>query len=70
MTRHQQAQRIIDAPAEFKICKGCGSIVAAKTCRCPNCHAYSFDTTEERIIALAKELATREASSVAPGDLQ
>lgn len=68
--RQKMAQRIIENPADYKVCVPCGSIVTAKTSVCPNCHAYGFDATVERIIALAKLLASREASSVAPGDLQ
>lgn len=68
--RQHQAAKIIAAPANFKVCVPCGSIVTARSNICLACSGYRFDETEARVIEQAKALASREASSVAPGDLQ
>lgn len=67
--RSQQAAKILQAPANFKVCEGCGSIVTSRTVSCPSCHAYLFDPTEERVLIQAKSLAKKNASSVLFSDL-
>ena len=67
--RARQAAKILENPAQFKVCEGCGSIVTIRSTSCPSCHAYQFDETEPRIMAQAKALAQREANSVLSSDL-
>ena len=67
--RLKQAEKILEQPAEYKVCEGCGSIVTARTISCPSCHAYQFDETEIRVVTQAKILAKRQASSVLSSDL-
>lgn len=67
--RQKQAEKIIENPADYKVCEGCGSIVTTRTHSCPSCHAYFFDITEERVIKQAKILAKRSANSVLSSDL-
>jgi len=67
--RLKQAEKILEQPAEYKVCEGCGSIVTVRTMSCPSCHAYRFDETEERVVVQAKILAKRQASSVLSSDM-
>jgi recombinational DNA repair protein RecR len=67
--RAKQAQKIISAPRDFKICEGCGSIVIKKTVACPSCHAYRFDDSTVRIVHQARLLAARVSHSVLSSDL-
>jgi hypothetical protein len=68
-SRQKQAARIIEQPAEYKVCEGCGSIVTERTFHCPSCHAYNFDAAPSRVLAQAKVLAMRQANSVLSSDL-
>jgi len=67
--RARRADKIVRNPAKYKICEGCGSIVAEKVAICPNCHAYRFNADESEVIAQAQELGQREARSVLAADL-
>ena len=67
--RQKQAAKIIEQPADYKVCEGCGSIVTARTSHCPSCHAYNFDDTPARVLAQAALLAKRQASAVLSSDL-
>lgn len=67
--RQKQAAKIMEQPADYKVCEGCGSIVTIRTTHCPSCHAYRFDEAEERVLSQATLLATRQASSVLSSDL-
>jgi hypothetical protein len=67
--RQKQAAKIIDEPAEYKVCEGCGSIVTARTSQCPSCHAYNFDEAPSRVLTQAALLAKRQASAVLSSDL-
>ncbi len=67
--RQKQAAKIMEQPADYKVCEGCGSIVTARTTHCPSCHAYRFDDASERVLSQATLLATRQASSVLSSDL-
>jgi RNA polymerase subunit RPABC4/transcription elongation factor Spt4 len=67
--RARQAAKILENPALFKVCEGCGSIVTTRTTSCPSCHAYQFDGSDLRIITQAKALARRDANSVLSTDL-
>lgn len=62
--RAARAQKIIDAPENFKMCEGCESIVAARVATCPNCHGYRFDESPERVVEQARLLASRPQQSV------
>lgn len=67
--RAKQAAKILEAPAQYKVCEGCGSIVTLRTVSCPSCHAYLFDQTDSRVIKQATALAKKNASSVLSSDL-
>jgi len=68
--RKQAAQKILSAPANFKVCECCGSIVAAKAVVCPLCNAYRFDPSREAVTAQAQMLASRERRSIDMADYQ
>jgi hypothetical protein len=68
--RAARAQKIIAAPADFKVCEGCDSIVARRVATCPNCHGYRFNSSEEEIVAHAKLLASRPQTSVTESDME
>ncbi len=67
--RARQAAKILEMPAHYKVCEGCGSIVTSRTVSCPSCHAYRFDPTEIRVKKQAEILAKKNASSVLFSDL-
>jgi hypothetical protein len=68
--RAARAQKIIDAPGDFKICEGCESIVTARVVTCPNCHGYRFDEAAERVVEQAGILASRPQQSVTSADFE
>ena len=68
--RAARAQKIIDAPQDFKVCEGCESIVARRVVTCPNCHGYRFNEDIGEIVAHAKALAARPQTSVTASDLE
>lgn len=67
--RAARAQKIIASPADFKVCEGCESIVAARAVTCPNCHGYRFDVAAERVVEQATLLASRPQQSVTASDM-
>lgn len=67
--RLKQAERIASQPKQYKVCEGCGSIVVARAVTCPSCHAYLFDSTPQRVVAQARELALKNPVSVTASDL-
>lgn len=67
--RAARAEKIIAAPANFKICEGCESIVASRAASCPNCHGYRFDDSPDRVVDQARLLASRPQQSVTAQDL-
>ncbi len=67
--RQKQAAKIIEQPADYKVCEGCGSIVTVRTTNCPSCHAYRFDGDTARVLAQAALLAKRQSNSVLSSDL-
>lgn len=69
LSRKEIAQKIINAPQDFKICEACESIVVANVVLCPNCHAYRFNQNEADIIHHAEILGSREQTSVTAEDL-
>ncbi len=68
--RAQRAAKIIASPSGYKVCEGCESIVLKKANTCPNCHGYRFDTTSARVVAQAKILGARAATSLSPKDFE
>jgi hypothetical protein len=68
--RAARAQKIIEAPRNFKVCEGCDSIVARHVATCPNCHGYRFNCNEDGIVAHAKLLGSRPQTSVTESDMQ
>ncbi len=69
LERAKRAKRIVRNPAQYKVCVGCDSIVAAKVNICPNCHSYRFESDQEFVVAQAKSLSCREQHSVVSEDL-
>ncbi len=68
--RANRAARIIADPSHFKVCEGCESIVVLKAATCPNCHGYRFDDSAARVIAQAKVLGSRPATSLSAKDFE
>jgi Zn finger protein HypA/HybF involved in hydrogenase expression len=68
--RAARAQKIIEAPQNYKVCEGCESIVTRRVATCPNCHGYRFNLDEHEIIAQAKVLASRPQTSVTESDME
>ncbi len=68
-SRIKQAEKIASQPDQYKVCEGCGSIVVARAITCPSCHAYRFDTTPQRVITQARDLALKNPMSVLSSDL-
>ncbi len=69
-SRREAAQRILAAPASFKVCEGCGSIVVIQTALCPNCNAYRFDPDPASVRRQAEMLAQREPLSIEQTDYE
>jgi len=67
--RLEKAKEIANNPTIYKVCEGCDSIVGLGTAVCPNCHAYRFDDSAERVIDQAVALGSREQQSVTADDL-
>ena len=68
--RAARAQKIVEAPQNFKVCEGCESIVTARVVTCPNCLGYRFDESAERVVEQAGLLASRPQQSVTSADLE
>ena len=68
-SRQAAAARITAAPADYKVCEGCESIVGSGTTLCPNCHSFRFDGAAQRVIDQANLLGSREQTSVTSSDL-
>jgi Zn finger protein HypA/HybF involved in hydrogenase expression len=68
--RAARAQKIIEAPQNYKICEGCESIVTRRVPTCPNCQGYRFELDEQQIIAQARLLASRPQTTVTEWDMQ
>jgi len=66
--RAKRAAEILKAPTEYKVCEGCESIVREKAVFCPNCHGYRFDSDPARVVAQARLLGARPASSISQQD--
>jgi len=67
--RKEQAEKIASNPVAYKICMGCGSILAARVNICPNCHSYRYDSDRDSIIKHAHELGQRRSRSVLSSDM-
>jgi hypothetical protein len=67
--RAETAAKIAANPSGYKVCEGCDSIVGHATSICPNCHAYRFDASPQRVIRQARILGSREQQSVTAEDL-
>ncbi len=67
--RKQRALKIVANPAAFKVCEGCGSVVARAVAMCSNCNAYRFDESIAGVTRQAKFLAARQRQSVIAEDL-
>lgn len=67
--RAAAAARILTNPAAYKVCEGCGSIVASSADLCPNCHSFRFEASAESVTSQARLLGSREQTSVTAEDL-
>lgn len=67
--RARRAAKIVAEPANYKVCEGCESVVAARVDICPNCYGYRFDAAAESVIRQAEILAKRQQTSVIADDL-
>jgi hypothetical protein len=67
--RARQAARIIQEPANYKICCGCDSILKARVAVCPNCGTYRFDDDRQDVVNQARRLGTRPRTTVVSSDL-
>ncbi len=63
-----QAEAIMASPSEYKVCEGCGSILRRTAAICPLCKSYRFDDSEEQVVGQAKELGSREATTISEED--
>lgn len=68
--RAAKAAKIAEEPHLYKVCEGCGSIVAKRAATCPSCHAYRFNEDPEIVVQQAKILGSREQRSVVSEDLR
>lgn len=68
--RMARAAKIAAAPGSYKVCEGCESIVTRKAATCPNCHGYRFDGTSARVLAQARVLGSRPATSLSAKDFE
>lgn len=68
--RAKKAAEIASKPQQYKVCEGCESIVLVKAVTCPSCHGYRFDDSHERVIAQAKILGSRLATTLSIEDYQ
>jgi hypothetical protein len=67
--RAAAAARILNNPDAYKVCEGCGSIVASAATLCPNCHSFRFETSADQVIDQARLLGSRAQTSVTAEDL-
>ncbi|NJK93250.1 MAG: hypothetical protein HC904_16425 [Blastochloris sp.] len=58
----------LEATQKFKVCESCGSIVARRTCVCPNCNGYRFDSKVAAVTAQARLLGERNPLSIKQED--
>jgi hypothetical protein len=64
LDRRKRAEKIAATPENYKVCEGCESIVGVKASTCPSCHGYRFDDSAARIVAQARILGSRPATTV------
>ena len=51
--RRDNAQKICEAPDEFKVCGTCGSIAYKRAATCPLCRAYRWVKAPDAVVAVA-----------------
>lgn len=68
--RARQAHKIIQSPANYKICCGCDSIVLQRAVTCPNCASYRFEENQTLIVEQARILGGRPRTAVLATDLR
>jgi len=64
-TRAAAAIAIAAAVREYKLCEGCGSIVARVCVVCPQCHAYRLCEDPERVRRAALALGRKRPEPLA-----
>jgi ribosomal protein L40E len=64
LDRRKRAEKIEASPENYKVCEGCESIVGTKATTCPSCHGYRFDESAARVVAQARLLGSRPATTV------
>lgn len=60
-SRRVAARSISRHPENYQVCEGCGSILTLVCCKCPQCHAYRFDSRAESVLAAASALGKKPA---------
>jgi hypothetical protein len=56
---------ITATPANYQVCEGCGSIVAARVQVCPQCRSYRFAADPERVRNTALALGRKRPEPLA-----
>lgn len=67
-SRRAQAEVIIASPGDYKVCEGCESILRRTAVICPLCKGYRFDDSPDRVASQARELGSREATTIPEED--
>jgi DnaJ-class molecular chaperone len=62
--RADLARKVVAQPQNYKICRGCDSIIDGGQTICPFCHGYGFDTDEKDVQVRAVELSIKEELSI------
>lgn len=57
--RRERCHLILSAPAEFKICNSCQSILFARSSVCPFCRGYGFESSVTAVVEMAQLLSQR-----------
>lgn len=59
LQRRERCRMIILAPAKFKLCEGCGSILFDANNICPYCSAYRFNSDPLAVVQSAVALSDK-----------
>lgn len=62
--RFYAAAAITQHPERFKICEGCGSILAETAAICPLCSAYRFNDNPMDVVKKAWDIASKEPTTI------
>ena len=62
--RFHAAALITHNPEKYKVCEGCGSILANRVAICPLCSAYRFNDKPSDVVKNAWELANNPPTTI------